>query len=50
MLSCNSLNVRKPTPLNQTFKTLVKVPYNTHYRTLTNLQSEKMGSQIVRKD
>jgi len=42
----------KPPPLNQTIKTLVYVPYNTHCRTLTNLQSEKSAQswQFVKEN
>ncbi len=44
MVNCNSLNVQAPTPKPNP-QTLVNVPYNNHYQTLTNLQSEKMGSK-----
>jgi hypothetical protein len=51
MVNCNSLNVQAPTPKPNP-QTLVNVPYNTHYRTLTNLQSEKIAQmwRIAKKN
>jgi hypothetical protein len=45
MVNWNSLNVQSPTP-KPNLQIFVNVPYNTHYQTLTNLQSEKMGSTL----
>jgi hypothetical protein len=40
------LNVQAPT-FKPNPQTLVYVPYNTHYQTLTNVQSGKMHSKLI---
>jgi hypothetical protein len=48
MVTCNSSNVQTPTPKPNP-PTFVNVPHNTHYRTLTNLQNEKMSSNLTNR-